>query len=86
MKTYKIEREQIDGAHAIFFYDEDEATAYRVWRRMRKQKVLKTVWADLIVTDWDGDPDEGDKIACGFEREVVEAFGQKVFTGRVIDY
>jgi hypothetical protein len=76
MKTYKLYRRTLGGKFDTFFYDE-LPTAKRVYNRMKNEKptAYKTRWAELVETDWDGDEDEGDKVVCGFEREVTSIFG-----------
>lgn len=77
MKTYKVTREKVDGDRKTFFYDEDEGTARRIYKKMKNEKVIKTRWAELIESDWD-DPDGDDEVLQGFERKIEIILGQKI--------
>ena len=82
--NYRVSRELINGQCDVFFYQDDLASAKRFMTRMKNEKKIRTIWAELQGTDFD--KDESYKPIYGFERETIEVLGTKVATGRIIEY
>lgn len=85
-KTYKVSYQGITKPYETMFFDDDLKKAEWFFQKKRNERTLETWWAELIETDWDGDPNQGDVVVKGFIQDKATLFGLEILTGRYNDY
>lgn len=76
MAEYKVIWETLKGVNVSDWMTKPEAE--KKFDKLKNEKVLKTVWAELIFSSLDENATDEELVVDSFTRKVVEIMGKKM--------